>query len=96
MTKTLKQEIAAAGWTHVKTAAGWVPIADWTPYGVEPESLRDEAGSLFRVDGDTVRERERFLGPRPEGFALGRWPLKKMDASASTPALSRGATRHGT
>ena len=79
----------AAGFTHVYTAAGWLRLQDWTPYGCTKDAPTWAARDFprFKVvtaEGEQPRIEDVPVAQpathqlRPEFTQnLGRWPLRK-------------------
>lgn len=69
--------LQAAGYTHVQTFGGLLPIAEWQPYGNVPggvnyrPSFREWRGSWN--GGNQVTD--YCDGPPNDRFVLGRWTL---------------------
>jgi hypothetical protein len=79
-------EALAAGFTHVRTYGGPVPLPEWRPYGVAPEDVKYVTFHL----GDG------FIGEEPvnpRGFNIGgqivtgHWVLERppLEASSELP-----------
>jgi hypothetical protein len=82
----LKQRLAAAGYTHVITLAGPLPITTWTPYGKQDDS--DYQATLYpdgrAVDAPPGRLRRPSLragrlGVHPGGSPMKRFALRLPD-----------------
>lgn len=65
------------GLTHVKTAAGWIPLAEWRPYGAFDGSnpgIEKYIGGFVWI-GPT-RAKESLPEPSTRPVALGVWEFR--------------------
>lgn len=63
----VKSRMLAAGFTHVVTCAGPLPIAAWTPYGKQDS---DDYFATIRRDRAVDAPKDGYAGPP---FVLGAW-----------------------
>lgn len=73
-------QLRAAGWSHVRTMAGLVPLDEWAPYGTRRQDPPSVLG--LRVDGGRVLEEPTVAHASKrdwEGFFFGVWELVKPE-----------------
>lgn len=62
------QQAKALGYSSVQTAAGAIPLDEWTPYG-----KTEHPHISFNISGNTVTETP--IDPPYQGMACGIWEL---------------------
>jgi hypothetical protein len=74
----LVAQIKAAGFTHVVTGGGAIPLEEWRPYGKAPEDVKT---IRFRLEGDTIREEPVDAARATVGGVLmtGLWRLARIE-----------------
>lgn len=74
----LKQKARELGYTHIKTGGGYVPLAEWTPYGLDEKSA-----DTWGYSGDLIIETGAIqdTGSKANNFDVcaGYWRLEKFN-----------------
>lgn len=71
----VKRRMLAAGFTHVVTCAGPLPIATWTPYGRQDDG--DDYHATIHEDRAVDAPKDGYAGPP---FVLGAWQfIREVD-----------------
>ena len=82
----VKAVLVARGVLEVETAAGWLPVGEWTPYGVGLHPglvfglVCDDAGEVVAVDDEpdeaALARVARWMPAAGAGVPCGRWPVR--------------------
>lgn len=74
-------EVRRAGFTEVATYAGWMPIEDWTPYGLRPTDSPKVVRFVLDLNHERIAEEvidERMAMSPP--FLTGSWPIRRTSS----------------
>jgi hypothetical protein len=72
--KEVVEEAKQAGYTHVRTMAGWTKLEDWKPYGGRCRWVE----FWLDVGADRIRERVAQGVQAGRDFVTGLWALSRQ------------------
>ena len=74
---SIRKAIYYAGFDEVQTLGGWMPVAEWKPYGQE-QTLKAVAMRVNESENriEEIPTEARMMDVK-HGFVRGSWPLRK-------------------